>query len=173
MHLRFPFLDPSGKLSPELAELFNLTTTEILNVQNSIEAAQKRLTETAKVNSTISRSEDGSITITTAPFLETGNVIYETLIKHITQSIGEQRSTALMQLTGDKMERSFRYFGAEERTVKVSKVPNQSEEGYDITVIENLSWGNESHGSSNSNYTNMESLFKNNRSIADLLPKDF
>lgn len=108
-----------SKLSEAFVKLFALTEPERQTLQNALEHARHDVDQMA--NSSVAVKEDaGSLVFVMKPF-DGGADVYDRLMDVFAQTLGPERNAAFVALQADQLSRSFNGFGAEERTVTLTR----------------------------------------------------
>lgn len=163
-------LDSDGELSSGFVELFGLSPVEQAELRRAVNEARNACDALTAANATLTRKEDGSVEVSVAPFPEQGAGLYDQLFRSFEQTLGPERHAALSVLAGSQVEEAFELFGAQARSVAVSKAVRE-DGGNTFFVSERQEMGTERR-SRTADFTSFARFEKRYRSIAKLLSAD-
>jgi hypothetical protein len=110
---------PDGKITKTFERLFELTPAEKTVLQGAIDSGRRRLDELARVHTKAMLTED-TVVVTTTPF-EGGAEVYDALLDTFERTLGPERSAMFVKLSADQLGQAFQQFGAEQRTLTVTR----------------------------------------------------
>jgi RNA polymerase sigma factor (sigma-70 family) len=165
------FLDPSGKLAEGFVAMLELTPTEQADVQRAVDQARERLAEYERANSTVNRNEDGSVTIATKPFPDSGGAVFDQLMNAIGAVLGSDRNAVFRSFGQEQIETEFARFGAVQRTITFSA--NSANPGRPYSLHEVQTTGPNSTSTRAFDFSTLDALKAQAGTIVRLLPGDF
>ena len=96
----------NGQLAPAVASLFKLTPEEKAAVESSLATTHQRIDTLASANvAAVERPAETRVVIRIHPFAVEGGKIHDQVVADFTRTLGEERYTALVTLTGSFFER--------------------------------------------------------------------
>lgn len=129
---RVQITTPQGKLTPHFIELFALTPPEAETMQQALDKARARLSDLAVANATARTTADGKLVIDVKPF-DGGGAVYDETMDAVSGILGPDRSAAFLGLVGSQLGDALDQFGAEQRTVTLSRdVGKDGEPNYSV-----------------------------------------
>jgi hypothetical protein len=165
------YVDRQRKLTPAFVELFALTPSEEVALQQSLDRARDRLGDLERENATVAQNTDGAVVLSVKPFPEEGGAAYDELVKSFAETLGPERNVAFLTLGVQQVERAFSQFGAAQRTITISAdVAPNGNIGYRVAEVQKLAAG---HNSSTSHFRNFQEAAKYLGTLERLLPPDF
>lgn len=112
-----------GQLAPAVASLFKLTPEEKTALESSLATAREKIdTLTAANVAAVERPVETRVVIRINPFAVEGGKVHDEVVADFTTTLGEERYTALVTLTGSSFERQVGSgFGAAGRTITIDR----------------------------------------------------
>jgi hypothetical protein len=143
--IRLPVVTGNGVLSPGFIHLFNLTPSEADKLQQRLDDTGRAIDQLAAANASVDGTKD-SVIVTVKPFYE-GIEMYDKLLASFAEVLGDERNAAFLALHNNEIGRAFNGFGAEQRTITITrdakdessywlKDNRKSESGTTMTVAE-------------------------------------
>jgi hypothetical protein len=117
--IRLPVVYNNGKLSDGFAELFALAPSEVEALKSGIAEAHSEIGRLSQSHASITQ-QGNSVVVTVQPF-EGGADVYDRLMDSFERTLGPDRYAALIELHTDELPRVFSGFGAEQRTITISR----------------------------------------------------
>ncbi|MDQ8185075.1 hypothetical protein [Pelagicoccus sp. SDUM812002] len=149
--IRLPIFDRVSKdLSRSVQSLFDLSPTEVAQLNQQIKATNLALHHEREARSTARLLEDGTLQVDIEPFPERGRQIYEAFTATFKDVIGESNFLTLTQIADSSFEKDFNYFGAEVASLNVKRVTNNPKTGLPVFIASYESDRGESSGSTSS-----------------------
>ena len=108
-----------GKITETFVKLFGLSPQEKATLQESIDAGRRRIEALALANTTAEVGKN-NVVVATKPF-EGGAEIYDAVLDAFAQTLGPERNAAFLAMGADQLGGAFGQFGAEERSVTVTR----------------------------------------------------
>ncbi len=169
------FVNAEGKLEEAFVNLFELTSGERESLQQAVTKAGEQLATLERENATVGRDAGGGLVIAVKPFAETGGVVYDEVMKAFAQTLGAERNAAFLTLGAEKVEKALGRFGAEQRTVTITRVAESDGAGGKteaVLVRDERRTPNGTNNSSSAYKTFAEAAGKMG-TLAKLVPPDF
>lgn len=161
-----------SRLDEHFVELFGLSPEEAQKLQAGLDAAQKRLHDAMRAHARVERDGD-KVTIKVPP-LEEGPAIYDQTTSAIQDVLGPERMAAFSALEADQLAAEMNNFGAEARTLSITRQPDPAGDGrvlYSLTDYKKTANGG--YGTSNSTALGPAQIRQFSGPLGDLLPADF
>ena len=117
--IRMPVVYNNGNLSDGFAELFALTAGETETLKRALAAARAEISRLSLANANVTRNGDSTV-VTVGPF-EGGADVYDRLMETFEHTLGSDRYAAMVDLHTDELPRIFSGFGAEQRTITITR----------------------------------------------------
>lgn len=162
-----PFDSSNAKLSPAFMTLFEITPEEQAALEKTLAAARDQVNELTMKNAVTRTLPDGSFEIKVNAFPETGGAAYDQLHDQFRNTLGADRYAAMNAISGRALDMSFSNFGAENRTVTISREEDGGANIKDVGEHEG------SRRMSMSKTPNMDIARQHLGNLATLLPPDF
>lgn len=119
--VRVPVVYNNGILSDGFAQLFALTPGETETLRRAIEDARAEIDRLSLANANVTRKGDSTLVIV-QPFVG-GADVYDRLMDSFEHTLGPERYAAMVDLHTDELPRMFSEFGAENRTITITRDP--------------------------------------------------
>ncbi len=116
----------TGSLDPNFIELFGLSSGEAEQLLGVWRDARRQLSELAAAQATIRQSVSGEVTIEANGF-EGGGPVYDRVMDALGRTLGAERQAAFRTLLEVALFRSLYHFGAELRTLTVTRAPDRAD----------------------------------------------
>jgi hypothetical protein len=117
--VRLPVLGRDGTLTNEFARLFDLSAQERSTLQQAVENARQKIDTLAMASATVAQEGD-ALVARLKPF-EGGADVYDSVMDAFAQTLGPERNAALVPLITDQFTNAFHGFGAQQRTITLSR----------------------------------------------------
>jgi hypothetical protein len=117
--VNLPIVGRDGKVTDNFAKMFALTDGERQVLQQAVDQGRRRTDELLASSMTVTQEPD-KLVFAMKPF-EGGAEIYDGLMDSFAQTLGSERNAAFVALQTDDLGRMFSGFGAEQRTVTLSR----------------------------------------------------
>jgi hypothetical protein len=115
-----PLIFPlDGKVTETFERLFGLTPAEKTVLQDAIDSGRRRLDELARAHTKATMTGD-TMVVSTAPF-DGGAEVYDALLDTFARTLGPERGDMFVKLSADQLGQAFHQFGAEQRTLTVTR----------------------------------------------------
>ncbi len=108
-----------GKITEAFVKLFGLSSAETATLQEAINAGRRKIEALILANTTAEVKKE-SVVVSTKPF-EGGAEIYDEVLDTFAQTLGPERFAVFLPMTSNQLGASFGQFGAEQRTVTVTR----------------------------------------------------
>ncbi len=114
------FIKRQGELSAAFIELFSLTPDERDTLQQALDQARQQLDGVALVHALVSRPEPGKVVIEIPP-TSGGGEIFDRVFDVFARTLGPDRNALFFELGSSQIERTLNQFGAEQRTITLTR----------------------------------------------------
>jgi len=119
-NVNFPLIDWDGKLTQQFRELFGLTEAEAQSLQETVAQVRAELDRRRNQNTTVKATGD-AVEMKTVAFA--GADLYDRLEDQLSATLGSERYALFMSLQENQLQWPFGQFGAQDRTVSVTRMP--------------------------------------------------
>jgi hypothetical protein len=164
--LPFPLTDRTGKLSPMFEAMFDLSPAEAAALDGALADGRQKLDRLLAANATVTQTE-GSVVVAVKPFAE-GVEIYDALMDSFAQTLGPERNALFVELQADQLSQAFNSFGAEMRTVNLSR--GKVSDGEFMIHLNETRKGKNSSGSRSTSYRDAASFEEEQAWLIPLVP---
>jgi preprotein translocase subunit SecD len=160
-----------GKLSPAFAELFELTSAEQAALQEVVDHTRSRMADLQAAAATVSRNEAGAVVVTIPSLVESPQ-IYDETMDGFARTLGPARNSAFVALGENQMTGALDNFGAEQKTLTVTKSANPKDPSQPFYDLNTQTRTPHASSSSSSRLNDLNSLNQRVGPLARLIPPD-
>jgi hypothetical protein len=159
--VRVTMLERNSKLADGFVKLFQITPAERETLQQTLDDARDRTNKLAMANATV--KVEGDALVAKMPPFEGGADVYDAVMDAFARTLGPARNEAFVALQAGQLSTALSGFGAEQRTVTVSReVRPDGESG--------LSVRDERRGPSGGGSSTMQSSMMNMNRLVEQYP---
>ena len=113
-------LDPVGEdfgLHPDVIEVLRVQPQEKVLADDALQATREALDRFEASMLTVTQTAPSKVTVYIPAYAEEGNALREDLYAALEKALGSARFGRLLEMTDEKMEERYHYFGSAQRTL--------------------------------------------------------
>lgn len=116
--VRVTLTSREGKLLEGFTKLFGVTEAEKETLQRALDQGRQKIEQLTAANASVTEA-DGAVVVAVRAF--DGGEVYDGLMDAFAQTLGPERNAAFVALQSDQLGSAFNSFGAEQRTIFLSR----------------------------------------------------